>query len=242
MNHVNTDEISKFENMAEQWWDESGPLKPLHKLNPTRIHYIRHQIYEHFDRDTIDGLNILDVGCGGGLACEPLCRLGAKVTGIDAGEKAIAVAKAHADESGLEIDYHCQTSHEHKGQYDVILALEIIEHLDDIPAFIASLTKLLKKDGLIIFSTLNRTAKSFVLGIIGAEYIMRWLPKGTHNWKKFVKPSELAGYAEDYSLKVKDITGLVYNPLIDVFSLSDSDIDVNYFMSATRNLEKQASK
>ena len=230
---TNKDEIHNFEAMADRWWDEDGPSKPLHKLNPKRLAYIKNQICDHFDTDTIEGLKILDVGCGGGLVCEPLTRLGAKVTGIDAGEKAIETAKAHAELNGLDITYKCETSDNHTGQYDVILALEILEHLDDTPAFIASLKKLLKKDGMIIFSTLNRTPKSFALGIVAAEYILRWLPQGTHNWKKFIKPSELARDVKTNDMQVRDITGLIYNPLIDQFSLSNKDIAVNYFMSAT---------
>ena len=234
MAKANKEEINNFEAMADKWWDENGPLKPLHKLNPTRIRYIKDQICKHYGRDDIEGMKILDVGCGGGLVCEPLTRLGADVTGIDAGAKAIETAKAHAELSSLDISYKCETSDNHTGQYDVILALEILEHLDDIPAFIESLSKLVKKDGLIIFSTLNRTPKSFALGIVAAEYILRWLPQGTHNWKKFIKPSELARDVKANNMQVKDITGLIYNPLTDQFSLSDKDIAVNYFLSATR--------
>lgn len=230
MTRTNTEEVNHFETMANQWWDENGPAKPLHKLNPTRLRYIQAQISDHFQKDSLEGLKILDVGCGGGLVCEPLSQLGAKVTGIDAGEQAIETAKAHAAENGLDITYKCETSDNHKGKYDVILALEIIEHLDDIEGFIESLKSLLKKDGIIIFSTLNRTPKSFALGIVAVEYIMRWVPRGTHDWKKFVKPSELATHAKKQGLHVQDITALIYNPLTDQFSLSDTDIMVNYFM------------
>ncbi len=231
---TNAEEINHFESMADQWWDVNGVSKPLHKLNPTRIHYITRQIHNHFNRNDIKGLSILDVGCGGGLVCEPLAQLGAKVTGIDAGAKAIEVAKDHAELNNLDITYNCTTSDDHKGQYDVVLALEILEHLDDVEGFIASLKPLLKKDGLIIFSTLNRTPKSFALGIVAAEYILRWVPTGTHQWKKFIKPSELAKHIAANDMKVKDITGLIYNPFLDHFSLSKTDIDVNYFMSATQ--------
>lgn len=234
---VNAEEVGNFEKIADEWWDPKGPLKPLHKLNPTRIAYLKKQICNHFGRDNdafdaLDGLTVLDVGCGGGLVCEPLSRLGGLVTGIDPGANAIDVAQKHAEEYGLDITYKCTTSEDHSGQYDVVLALEIIEHVADIPAFINSLLKLVKPDGIIIFSTLNRTAKSFALGIIAAEYVLRWVPRGTHDWKKFIKPSELARYLRDRGATVTDITGLVYNPLTDGFSLSKTDMDVNYFLCA----------
>lgn len=230
---ANTEELQNFELMADQWWDENGPSKPLHKLNPTRISYITNQITTHFKKDSVNGLSILDIGCGGGLVCEPLCRLGATVTGIDAGEIAISTAKNHAEDNNLSITYKCETADAHNGQYDVILALEIIEHLDDLSLFVSQVKKLLKPDGIIIFSTLNRTPKSFALGIVAAEYILRWVPRGTHNWKKFIKPSELARVVKNNALQVQDITGLIYNPFTDQFTLSESDIDVNYFMSVT---------
>jgi 2-polyprenyl-6-hydroxyphenyl methylase/3-demethylubiquinone-9 3-methyltransferase len=178
-------------------------------------------------------LSLLDVGCGGGLVCEPLAQNGMRITGIDAGEKAIAVAKDHAELNGLDIRYKCETIEDHKGTYDVVLALEILEHLDDIELFIKAVTQKLNAGGLIIFSTLNRTPKSFALGIVAAEYIMRWLPTGTHNWKQFIKPSELARHIESNEMMVNDITGLGYNPLLNHFSLSKTDIDVNYFLSAS---------
>ena len=231
MTKANTEEIKNFESMADQWWDEDGPSKPLHKLNPTRIRYITSQIHTHFRKDTIEDLKILDVGCGGGLVCEPLCRLGADVTGIDAGHIAIDTAINHAVDNNLKITYKCETADKHEGQYDVILALEILEHLDDRDQFIADIKKLLKPKGMIIFSTLNRTPKSFALGIVAAEYIVRWVPRGTHNWKKFIKPSELARSVKNNALQVQDITGLIYNPFTDQFTLSQGDIDVNYFMS-----------
>ena len=237
MSTVNPKEIDNFESIADQWWDVNGALKPLHKLNPIRISYIKRQICNHFQLDyqsfnTLDGLDILDIGCGGGLVCEPLSRLGGNVTGIDAGEKAIEIAKSHAKQSNLDITYKCETSQSHQNQYDVVLALEIIEHVDDVPGFVESVLHLVKPDGLVIFSTLNKTPKSFALGIVAAEYILRWLPRGTHDWKKFVKPSTLARHMRFHQFKPTDITGLIYNPLTDQFSLSSKDIDVNYLMTA----------
>jgi len=232
MTNINAQELDNFESMAQTWWDKNGKSKPLHKLNPTRIKYIVNQIKKHFDRDDIDGLSILDIGCGGGLVCEPLTAMGANVTGIDAGPKAIEIAKSHAKDNDLNINYRCETSIDHKGTYDVVLALEIIEHVDDVDSFVESVCRHVKPDGIVIFSTLNRTQKSFALGIVAAEYILRWLPKGTHTWKKFVKPSELARHIGINRMKARDITGLTYNPFLDQFSLSKTDVDVNYFLSA----------
>ena len=239
MSTINKEEIDNFESIADQWWDVNGALKPLHKLNPTRISYIKRQICNHLDRDyqsfdALNGLNVLDVGCGGGLVCEPLSRLGAAVTGIDAGDKAINVATKHAADNDLDITYKCTSSDNHNGTYDVVLALEIIEHVDDMDTFVQSVLQLLKPNGIVIFSTLNKTAKSFALGIVAAEYILRWLPRGTHNWKKFIKPSTLAKQLRKHNYAPNNIMGLIYNPLTDQFTLSAKDIDVNYFMTATK--------
>lgn len=231
MSTINKEEVQNFESMASEWWDINGKLKPLHKLNPTRIDYIKRQICDQFDCADVKGLSILDVGCGGGLVCEPLAKMGADVTGIDAGENAIRIAKEHAQDNSLNITYRNEASTDHDGQYDVVLALEIIEHVDNVDDFVSSVCKLVKPNGIVIFSTLNRTPKSFALGIVAAEYILRWLPQGTHSWKKFVKPSELARYVQVNDMQVNDITGLVYNPLLDQFSLSNTDVAVNYFMS-----------
>lgn len=246
MQSVDKAEIENFERVADEWWDENGSFKPLHKLNPTRITYLRQQIDTHFKLDTGESyrpykdkkLDILDIGCGGGIVCEPLARLGANVTGLDASEKNINIALSHAQKAGLDIEYFPTPAEEwlKKGKkYDVVLALEIIEHVADPAFFIETCTSLVKEDGLIIFSTLNRTAKSFALGIVAAEYILRWLPQGTHNWKKFLKPSEIAKGLRQQDFKVTDVTGLSYNPLSDQFSLAARDTDVNYFLTATHN-------
>ena len=235
-NSVDQQEIQQFSKDSSHWWDESGPFAPLHRLNPTRMSYIKQQICTHYDRDVnaldaLDGLDILDIGCGGGLVCESLARLGGNVTGADADAQAVEVAKVHAKESGLKIKYENKPAEDIKKQFDVVLALEIIEHVKNPAEFVSSVSKLLKPGGLVIFSTLNRNPKSFLLGIVAAEYILRWVPKGTHSWNKFIKPSELSRYARNTGLTPQNITGLIYNPVKDVFSLSKTDIDVNYFLT-----------
>ena len=269
MNTVNAQEIQNFSKDSAHWWDINGPFRPLHRLNPVRLRYLKAQICGHYDLDSAQlkpytGLNIIDVGCGGGLVCEPMARLGGTVTGLDADENAIHVAKEHAQQSGLEINYLATSSDQHimspssfhchpraggdpdkqdrmpaqgghdKPLYDVVLALEIIEHVADRDAFVKSIVDLCKPGGLIIFSTLNRTAKSFALGIVAAEYILRWIPQGTHNWKKFVKPSELNRLLENHGATAKDISGLAFNPLASEFHLAPHDTDVNYFISAVK--------
>ena len=268
MNTVNKEEIQNFSKDSDHWWDEQGPFKPLHLLNPTRLGYFRDQICEHFNLDhdssaPYKGLDIIDVGCGGGLVCEPMARLGGNVTGVDADANAIEVATAHAAQSNLEINYLNTTSDElsslspsspqsspppsgdlsrqdqmpaqggHDGvkKYDVVLALEIIEHVDNPELFVKSVLNLCKPDGLVIFSTLNRTPKSYALGIIAAEHILNWVPKGTHSWKKFVKPSELSRMLRNNNAKASDICGLIYSPITKEFKLDKSRVDVNYFMS-----------
>ena len=261
---VDKKEIENFAKDSARWWDDTGPFAPLHRLNPARLSYIKTQICSHFGRDVNDfnalkGLKALDVGCGGGLVCEPMARMGAAVTGIDADDQAIEVAKAHAKAGGLEITYKAMTTDQlmvssrrkpgsgkdkqpdsglrrnDRGDYDIVLALEIIEHVSDIQSFVNSCAALIKPGGLIIFSTLNRTPKSFALGIVAAEYILRWVPRGTHNWKKFVRPSELSRAARNAGLSPDNINGLIYNPLTNTFSLSKTDIDVNYFMTALKS-------
>lgn len=237
INTVDSEEIERFTKMADEWWDEGGKFKPLHRLNPTRIGYIKEQITGHF-KDGIENKSLLDIGCGGGLVAEPMARLGANVTGIDAGEKNIEAAKIHAKRSGLDINYQYTTAEDlagnNAGKYDIVLALEIIEHVADIPGFVKMCTKLLKPGGLIIFSTINRTPKSYALAIIGAEYILRWLPRGTHDWKKFVRPSELCRHLRDENMLISSMTGIVMHPVTFEWRLDPKDLNVNYFISATK--------
>ncbi len=239
---IDTQEVENFSALSDQWWDETGPFKPLHDLTPARIHYLKEQICAYFDKDYNDphalkGLSILDIGCGGGLVSEPLARLGADMTGVDASAQNIGVASHHAEQMGLDITYINTTSEEmatKKKKYDIVLALEIIEHVSDMDLFVKTALECLKPGGLIIFSTLNRTAKSYALGIVAAEYILRWLPKGTHSWKKFVKPSELAHLVEKNQASLLDVQGLVFKPLTQTFSLSKTDLSVNYFLTAKK--------
>lgn len=239
---VDDAEIRQFDALGDSWWDENGPMRPLHQLNPVRIGYIRRMALEQFGRaDSIralKGLSIADIGCGGGLVAEPLCRMGATVTGVDAGAENIRIAKAHAAKGKLDIEYLATTVEDiaAKGRkFDIVTALEIVEHVADVPVFMQSLARIVKPGGLLVMSTLNRTPKSYLLGIVAAEYVLRWLPPGTHDWKKFMKPSELARHMEQGGLDVTDIRGLVFNPLTRAFSLDASDLDVNYLITAVRN-------
>lgn len=239
MNTVDAREIQNFSKDAARWWDVNGPFAPLHKLNPTRLSYLRGQIDAHYGCNPTDltpykKLSILDIGCGGGLVCEPMARLGASVTGIDADTAAIDIARDHAAQSGLAITYRAVTTAGLKQTFDVVFALEIIEHVTDPAQFMTEVAALVKPNGLVIFSTLNRTAKSYTLGIIAAEYLLRWVPAGTHRWKKFVKPSELARLARQAGLSPHHIQGMVYHPLDKEFVLSANDTDVNYFMAAIK--------
>lgn len=239
---VDEEEIAQFAAIADEWWDEDGKLKPLHRLNPVRIGYIRDAICRHTDRDhlapfPLKGMKVLDIGCGGGLVAEPLCRLGASVTGIDAAEENIAVAQRHAEEGGLKITYKHTTAEDmaaKRARYDVVTALEIVEHVADVELFVQSCAKLVKPGGLLIMSTLNRTPKAFALGIVAAEYVMHWLPRGTHDWKKFLRPSELSRHLRAHDMRTADVTGLVYNPIKREFSLSRADLDVNYLLTAEK--------
>lgn len=229
---VDQDEILRFTKIASEWWNPAGKFKPLHQIGPHRIQWIVDQL-----GGDIKDKTILDIGCGGGLVAEPLAALGAKVTGIDAGEKNIAVAKLHSEQSGIPVDYRCTTAEDlaaSGAQYDVVIALEIIEHVADISLFVEASARLLKPGGTMIYSTLNRTAKSYALAIIGAEYILRWLPIGTHDWKKFLKPSELHKALRTHGIEVNAMTGLVMNPLDGKWRLDARDLSVNYLMAGRK--------
>ena len=232
-NTINNKEIEKFSKIAEEWWNPNGKFKPLHKFNPIRIKYIKENIVSDFkikNKDKpLNGLNILDIGCGGGLLSEPMARLGAKVVGIDASEKNIKVAKHHLKKSKLNIKYF-KTSPENfnmNEKFDIILNMEIVEHVEDINNFIKQSSKFLKKKGIMFIATLNQTLKSYLFAIIGAEYILRWLPIGTHEWDKFVKPESLINICEKNSLNLKKIDGMKFNPVFDQWNIS-SDKSVNY--------------
>ena len=239
---IDPDEVARFAALAEEWWDPAGKMRPLHKLNPVRLQFIRDRICTRLGRNPraglpLAGLRVLDVGVGGGLVAEPLARLGAAVTGIDAGEASIGVARAHAATQGLNIDYRHATAGALRAAgetFDTVLALEVVEHVADRAAFLADCAALVKPGGALILSTLNRTAKSFLLGKVAAEYILRWLPAGTHDWGKFVRPSELGAGLRASGFRITELCGLSYNPLSDRFSLS-RDIDVNYFALACKD-------
>ncbi len=238
---VNDAEIAKFVAMAEEWWDPKGKFKPLHKFNPVRLSYIRDNLCAHFGRDStsirpFEGLRILDVGCGGGLLCEPLTRLGATVVGVDAAERNIAIARVHAEQSGLDIDYRATTSEALVAEgesFDVVLNMEVVEHVEDVPLYMKSCADLVAPGGVIFTATINRTARSWALAVIGAEYILRWLPRGTHDWNKFLTPEEIIAQLKRNGLKVTDQTGVVFHPLADEWRMS-SDMGINYMVLAER--------
>ena len=239
---VDPSEIAKFEAMAAEWWDMNGKFKPLHMLNPCRLDYITQQIAAEYDRDLLGpepfkGLRILDIGCGGGLLAEPMARLGADVVGADAAPRNIPVAQIHAEQSGLEIDYRCITAEElaEAGeQFDAVLNMEVVEHVADPQAYTTACQKLLKPGGIMICSTINRNPKSYLMAIIGAEHIMRWLPKGTHEWHKFITPDELFDLIRNAGLEPVDRKGFVFNPIAWSWSLSDSDLSVNYVTASIK--------
>ena len=239
MNSVNKKEIEKFSKMAAEWWDPSGKFKPLHKFNPIRIRYIKENIINSFKlkskKKPLDKINILDIGCGGGLLSEPMTRLGANVTGIDASSKNINIAKLHAKKNKLKINYLCSSPEKLKIQkkFDVILNMEIIEHVEDVNFFINSCSKLLKKNGLMFVATLNKTLKSYLFAIIGAEYVLRWLPIGTHDWEKFVKPEDLKKILNKNNLKLEKLDGMNFNIISDEWSVS-SDTSINYIVKSIK--------
>jgi 2-polyprenyl-6-hydroxyphenyl methylase / 3-demethylubiquinone-9 3-methyltransferase len=236
---VDTDEVEKFSALAEEWWDPRGKMAPLHKFNPVRLAYIRDEICSHFGRNpkqvpSLGGLRVLDIGCGAGLLCEPLTRLGAQVVGVDPSAKNIAAARLHAQQSGLTIDYRVGTAEalaDAGERFDVVLAMEVVEHVADVNLFVRRCAEMVRPGGMMVLATLNRTLKSFALAIVGAEYILRWLPRGTHQWDRFVTPNELEIAVELGGLRVTDTKGMIYNPLTDSWQLG-RDTDVNYMMTA----------
>ena len=235
---VDPAEVERFSRIADEWWDPTGKFAPLHRLNPVRIGYVRDRVATHWQRDALNGdplqgLSLLDIGCGGGLLSEPMTRLGASVTGVDASDRNIAVAALHAERQGLAIDYRQGTAEalaDSGAQFDVVLALEIVEHVADVDLFLRSCGRMVKPGGLLFLSTLNRTAKAWALAIAGAEYVLGWLPRGTHDWKKFLKPSEVARGLRAGGVEPQEIVGVVYSPLSRKWSLNKSDLDVNYML------------
>ena len=244
-------EVARFGAMAQEWWDPNGKFRPLHALNPVRLTFIRDILCDHFNLDgasgrSLEGLKIADIGCGGGLLCEPLSRLGAKVTGLDPAPDTIAAARAHAKAQGLEITYLATRAEElaqNNELYDAVLAMEVIEHVPDVPAFTKVAASLVRPGGMLLLSTINRTLKSYALAIVGAEYVLRWMPAGTHRWDRFVTPDELATACTGAGLEETSRKGMVFNPLAGSWRLS-RDTDVNYLMAAARHqsTRKRAAK
>jgi 2-polyprenyl-6-hydroxyphenyl methylase / 3-demethylubiquinone-9 3-methyltransferase len=240
MNSINKKEIEKFSKIAEEWWNPNGKFKPLHNFNPIRIKYIKDNIVKDFNIKSSDkpfkGIKVLDIGCGGGLLSEPMYKLGASVVGIDASKKNIEVAKFHAKKNNLKINYKIASPERLKTKlkFDVILNMEIVEHVEDINFFIKESSKLLKKNGIMFIATLNKTLKSYALAIIGAEYILKWLPIGTHDWEKFVKPNDLINIAKKNNLILKKLDGMKFNILDGSWKVSD-DVSVNYITKYTKN-------
>jgi 2-polyprenyl-6-hydroxyphenyl methylase/3-demethylubiquinone-9 3-methyltransferase len=238
---IDAGEIERFARVAPRWWDETGEFRPLHRLNPVRLRFIRDRLIGRFAREAgalrpFAGLRLLDIGCGGGLVAEPMARLGFAVTAIDADAVALEVARAHAEEAGLEIDYRAAAAEDlaaQGAQFDAVLALEVAEHASDPALFLATVARLVAPGGAVIGSTLNRTAKSFLFAIVGAEYVLRWLPRGTHRWSKFLAPSEVAAHLRRGGLVVKAVEGLVYDPLRDAWTLG-TDVAVNYLIFAVK--------
>jgi len=240
MTSVNKKEIDKFSKMADEWWDPEGKFKPLHKFNPTRIKYIKENIINNFKLKNkfrpLSGINILDIGCGGGLLSEPMSRMGANVTGIDASDKNIKIAKLHSKKNKLKINYLSSSPEKLKikKKFDVILNMEIVEHVEDIDFFLKSCSKLLKKNGLMFVATINKTLKSYIFAIVGAEYVLRWLPIGTHEWEKFVKPEDLKKILMKYDFSLNKLEGMSFNIIRDEWDIS-SDLSVNYIAKFIKN-------
>jgi len=240
MTSVNKKEIDKFSKMANEWWDPEGKFKPLHKFNPIRIKYIKENIINNFKLKNkltpLSGINILDIGCGGGLLSEPMSRMGANVTGIDASDKNIKIAKLHSKKNNLKINYLCSSPEKLKitKKFDVILNMEIVEHVEDIDFFLKSCSKLIKKNGLMFVATINKTLKSYIFAIVGAEYVLRWLPIGTHDWEKFVKPEDLKKILMKYDLSLNKLEGMNFNIIKDEWSIS-RDLSVNYIAKFIKN-------
>jgi len=234
-------EVDRFAALASQWWDPKGKFAALHRIGAARLTFLRNELLRHFagprsGMRPLDGLSILDVGCGGGLVCEPLARLGARVTGLDPASENVEAARRHASGQGLAIDYRCGSVEDLGAeglQFDAVACLEVVEHVPEPGAFLAACARLVRPGGLMLLSTINRTAKAYLLAIVGAEYILRWLPVGTHQWDRFVTPDELARHLRDAGLGPARFEGLVYNPLSDTWALS-TDTDVNYLASAAR--------
>ena len=239
-NTINKKEIEKFSKIAEEWWNPEGKFKPLHKFNPIRISYIKENIINTFKLDynktPLKNIKILDIGCGGGLLSEPMCRLGAKVTGIDASDKNIEVARLHSKKNNLEIEYLCSSPEKFSGKdkFDVILNMEIVEHVEDVNFFLKSCSKLLKKDGIMFVATLNKTLKSYIFAIVGAEYILRWLPIGTHEWEKFIKPEDLISILKKNDLRLDKLDGMSFNLIKNKWSVG-SDKSINYIAKFIKN-------
>lgn len=227
MSNIDTEEVAKFAALAEHWWDPEGDMQPLHEINPLRLRYVD-------ERAPLAGKRVLDVGCGGGILAEGMAAAGAEVTGIDLAEEALEAARAHLQQSGLEVEYHCTTAEDmarrHPGEFDAVTCMEMLEHVPSPASVVRACSELVNEEGTVFFSTLNRNPKSFLLAIIGAEYVLNMLPRGTHDYSKFIRPSELAEWARAAGLKVEDVTGLTYNPLFKSYHLG-SDVDVNYFMT-----------
>jgi 2-polyprenyl-6-hydroxyphenyl methylase/3-demethylubiquinone-9 3-methyltransferase len=238
---IDPDEVARFDRLARDWWDPKGPMRPLHRLNPLRLQYIRDEACRRFSRDArsarpLEGLTVLDVGCGGGMLSEPMARLGAAATGLDPAPANVAVARLHAERSGLSIDYRedgVEAVAARGERFDLVLAMEVVEHVADVPAFVAACCRTVEPGGLLVMATINRTLRAYALAIVGAEYVLGWLPRGTHQWEKFVTPDELEDAIRAGGLSVSDVRGVVYDPFSDGWALA-RDTGVNYMIAAER--------